>query len=86
MHLSVLTPRPSDMIFGQPKLIPEEGLDEEDTDLRKRVRYIRRCKDVLWSRWTGEYFKSFRERHNLKHRTKEITFQPGDAVLIQGSE
>ena len=74
------------MMFGQPKLIPEEDLDEEDADLRKRARYLRRCKDVLWGRWTGEYLKSLRERHNLKHKTKEMTVQPGDVVLIQGSE
>ena len=84
VQLPVLTP--SAMMFGQPKLIPEEDLDEEDADLRKRARYLRRCKDVLWSRWTGEYLKSLRERHNLKHKTKEMTVQPGDVVLIQGSE
>ena len=48
VQLPVLTP--SAMMFGQPKLIPDEHLDEEDLDLRKRVRYLRRCKDVLWSR------------------------------------
>ena len=84
VQLPVLTP--STMMFGQPKLIPEEDLDEEDADLRKRARYLRRCKDVLWGRWTGEYLKSLRERHNLKHKTKEMTVQPGDVVLIQGSE
>ena len=51
VQLPVLTP--SAMMFGQPKLIPEEDLDEEDADLRKRARYLRRCKDVLWSRWHG---------------------------------
>lgn len=55
-------------------------------NLRKRARYLRRCKDVLCSRWTGEYLKFLRERHNLKHKTKEMTVQPGDVVLIQGSE
>lgn len=84
VQLPVLTL--STMMFGQPKLIPEQDLDEEDADLRKRARYLRRCKDVLWSRWTGEYLKSLKEKHNLKHKTKDITVQPGDVVLIQGSE
>lgn len=84
VQLPVLTP--SAMMFGQPKLIPDEDLDEEDLDLRKRVRYLRRCKDVLWSRWTGEYLKSLRERHNLKHKTKEMTVKLGDVVLIQNPE
>ena len=79
VQLPVLTP--STMMFGQPKLIPEEDLDEEDVDLRKRARYLRRCKDVLWGHWTEEYLKSLRERHNLKHKTKEMTVQPGDVVL-----
>ena len=79
LQLPVLTP--SAMMFGQPKLIPEEDLDEEDADLRKRARYLCHCKDVLRSRWTGE---SLRERHNLKHKTKEMTVQLGGVVFIQG--
>ena len=84
VKLPVLTP--SAMMFGQPKLIPEEDPDEEDADVRKRARYLRRCKDVLWSRWTGEYLRSLMEKHNLKHKTNEMTVQPGDVVLIQGPE
>ena len=84
VQLPILTP--CAMMFGQPRLVPEENPDEEDIDLRKRVRYLHRCKDVLWNRWTGEYLKSLRERHNLKHKTKEITVKLGDVVLIQDSE
>ena len=65
VQLPVLTPNA--MMFAQPNLLPEEDADAvENIDLRKRVKYMRRCKDVLWSRWTGEYIKSLRERHNLK--------------------
>ena len=79
-------PTPNAM-FGQPKLIPEEDPGEEgDVDLRKRVRCLHRCKDVLWSRWTGEYVRSLRERHNLQHKCKEMSLQPGDVVLIQSTE
>jgi len=60
VQLPILTP--SAMMFGQPKLIPNEDLDEEDSDMKKRAKYLRRCKDVLWSHWTGEYLKSLRER------------------------
>ena len=84
IQLPILTP--CAMMFGQPRLVPEENPDEGDIDLRKRVRYLHRCKDVLWNRWTGEYLKSLRERHNLKHKTKEITVKLGDVVLIQDSE
>ena len=47
VQLPVLTH--SAMMFGEPKLIPKEDLDEEDTDLRKRARYLCHCKDVPWS-------------------------------------
>ena len=73
-------------MYGRPKLIPDEHLDDEDPDMRKRARYLRRCKQVLWSRWSGEYLKLLRERHNLKHKTKDMAVQPGDVVLIQGQE
>ena len=36
--------------------------------------------------WTGKYLKSLGESNNLKHKTKEMTVQPGDVVLIQGSK
>ena len=54
VELPVLTP--TIMMYSQPNLLPEEDVDAvEDVDLRKRMRYIRRCKDILWSRWTTEY-------------------------------
>ena len=47
IQLPVLTP--NTMMFGQPNLLPKDDVDSmEDGDLRKRARYIRRCKDVLW--------------------------------------
>ena len=41
------------MMSGQPGLVPEESTEEGDADLRKRVKYLRRCKEVLWNRWRG---------------------------------
>ena len=81
----VLTP--VTMMYVQSDLLPEEGADAvENVNLRKRARYVRRCKDVLWSRWTTEYIRSLRERDNLKHKTKELTLKVGDVVLIQSEE
>ena len=49
IQLPVLTPQ--SMMFGQPNLLPEGDVDSvEDKEMRKRARYLRRCKDVLWSR------------------------------------
>ena len=52
VQLPVLTP--SALMFGQPNLLPEKDTDSlGNVDLRKRARYLRRCKDALWSRWSG---------------------------------
>ena len=66
---------PSAMLYGQPNQLPEEELGAiEEVKLRKRAKYLKRCKYVLWSRWTTEYFKPLRE----------ATVNPGDIVLIKG--
>ena len=78
------------MMFGQPNLLPEGDVDSvEDKDMRKRARYLRRCKDVLWSRWTGEYIsiwyiKSL--RHNLNHTKGGPPIEQRDVVLIQSDD
>ena len=56
IQLPILTP--NSMMFEQSNLIPEEDIESiEDSNLRKRARYLRRCKDASWSRWSGEYMK-----------------------------
>ena len=85
VQLPLLTPNV--MLYDQPNLIPEPEADAvDDADLRKRAKYLRRCKDVLWSRWTDEYLRSLRERHNLNHKTKQLNLKIGDVVLIKGDE
>ena len=71
------------MLFGQPNQIPEEPTNV-DYDLRKRIKYLRKCKGVLWNRWTTEYLKALRERHDLNHQTEEATLKEGDVILIKG--
>ena len=85
VQLPLLTPNA--MLFGQPNLIPErDSAAIEERDLRKRAKYLRKCKDALWSRWSTEYVKSLRERQNLKHNRKGMKLEPGDVVLIRGEE
>lgn len=85
VQLPVLTP--NIMMYSQPNLLPEEEVDSsEEVDLRKRAKYLRRCKDVLWSRWTMEYVRSLRERHNLTHQSKRLSLKVGDVVLITREE
>ena len=81
----VLTPNL--MLFGQPNSIPQlEPHNIEDTDLRKRANYLRKCKDAVWRRWTKEYLRALRERHNLKHETKLATPKVGDVVIIKNDD
>ena len=83
IQLPLLTP--NSMLVGQPNLIPQEDPNAiGDQDLRKRAKYLRKCKDALWSRWSTEYVNSLRERHTLKHDRKEMPLKPGDVVLIKG--
>ena len=85
VQMPILTPNV--LTFGHPNHVPEEDVcDIEDTDLRKRARYIRECKSKLWSRWSNEYIRSLRERHNLTHDGKLNHINIGDVMLIKGEE
>ena len=82
VQLPILTPHA--MMFGQLNQLPEGDPDAiEIKDLRKRARYLRRCKDVMWTRWTEEYIRSLRERHNFNHKKGKLQIKTGDVVLIQ---
>ena len=61
VQLPVLTPNM--LQFGRPNLLPEDH-NQENPDLL--ARYLAKCKDVVWGRWSTEYLRSLRERHNLK--------------------
>ena len=58
----------------------------ENQDLRRRARYLKKCKDVLWERWSSEYLRGLREQHNLKHKGSKVTLAKGDVVIIKGKE
>ena len=78
---------PNLMMYGQSNILPETVVaDIEDTELRKRAKHLRRSKNVLWSRWSTEYVRGLRERHNLKHSSKKLVLKIGDVVLIQSDQ
>ena len=53
VQLALLTPNM--LQFGRPNLLPDpERHLQENNDLRKRARYLARCKDVIWKRWPAE--------------------------------
>ena len=85
VEMPVLTPNM--LIFGKANYLPdEEPSDVQDRDLRKRRKYLRKCKDALWKRWKSEYVRALRERHNATHSGKQARLEIGDVVLIKGEE
>ena len=85
IQLPILTPNA--LILGEINLIPteEESYQIEKGDLRTRFRYLKRCKDNIWSRWTNEYLKGLRERHIMKHG-KNTKVKIGEVVIIKSEE
>ena len=82
IQLPILTP--SSFLYGQPHMLPElEPHHIQETDLRKRAKYLHKCKDALWSRWTREYLRGLRERHRLKRKGNSSYPSKGDVVIIR---
>ena len=49
IQTQVLTP--NTLFYGQPIMISEERLDEDTPEIKRRQRYINKCKEVAWKRW-----------------------------------
>ena len=85
IHFPLLAP--NSLIFPQPSVLPElQPRHIKDYDLRKRARYLQKCKDALWSRWTTEYLHGLRERRRLKHKEGANYPTRGDVVIIKSEE
>lgn len=85
IELPILTPR--SLLHMQPNALPElEPNHIQDYDLRKRAKYLGKCKDVVWSRCTKEYLRGLRERHHLKHKGDNAHPAVGDVVIIKSDE
>ena len=41
---------PNILIHGQPITTPKEQFDDDEGVIKKRQRYIKRCKDAVWNR------------------------------------
>ena len=78
---------PASFLFQRSNRLPEqETWREEPRNLRKRAKYLRSCKDVLWKRWTREYLVALRERHQCNRKDKNKSLKIGDVVLIRSEE
>ena len=82
LDLPILTPA-SFLFHGSPQLPEEPAWQIKDKNLRKRVKFLKSCKDQLWNRWKREYLTSLRERHNLVHKVAKYQVEVGDAVIVR---
>lgn len=82
IEFSTLTPNL--LIFRIQNHIPtiENKHDITDKDLRKREIFVQLCKNAGLSRWSNEYIKTLRKRHNLKRNQKTKSIKIGNVVLI----
>ena len=84
-QLPVLTP--NSLLFGRSNMLPEtEPHRLDNKDLRKRARHLKRCKESVWKRLTGEYVKGLRKRHHLKNPGKPHDPEKGEVVLIKSED
>ena len=82
LELPILTPA-SFLFQRSPKLPEEPAWQVKDKDLRRRVKFLKSCKDQLWNRWKRECLTSLRERHNLVHKVANYQVKVGDAVIVR---
>ena len=85
IQLPMLTPNSS--LFLRSNQLPElEPHHLEEVDLRWRAKYLLKCKQALWSRWTTEYLQRLRERHRMKHKGQTMALTKGEVVIIKDEE
>ena len=85
IQLSVLTPYL--LVLGKTPVIPnKDPTDIKNKDLRKRKKYIQRCKEATWKRLRNEYLTSFRETQSLKYKNGEPEVEIGEVVIRKGDE
>ena len=82
IELPIITPNA--LMFG---ITPKHSLEDDvmsfsDRDLRKRAKYVQRCKEALWKRWRNEYVRGLREQHNMGAGTRKTQLAVGDVVTI----
>ena len=70
---------PNSIIHGRNVYLLEDI--EEPDNLSKMERNVRKAKAVMWERWSTQYVRSLRERHNV---TKSKAYHPDieEVVLV----
>ena len=82
VEMPVLTP--SSLLHLRPNQLTELSAHHiQERDLRKRAKYLLRCKEAMWCRWMKEYVRSLRERHSKSGGEQTPHPSVGDVVIIQ---
>lgn len=82
IQLPVLTP--NSMLHINPSYLPKLQLHHvPDKDLRKRAKFLMKCKEVMWKRWTAEYVRGLRESHRRAGGEQTPHPNSGDVVIIR---
>ena len=63
---------PNTLVYGEDMYNLGNDTDPVNGDLRKRAKYIRRCKHSAWKKCKNEYLKSLREKIICKARNKNF--------------
>ena len=85
VQLPVLTP--NSMLYLNSNTIPELQVHRiEQSDLRKRAKHLIKCKEAMWKRWSQEYLRSLRERHQNLTGSKGTVPVVGDVVILKTDE
>ena len=78
---------PNSFLFQRSNQMPElEAHHLKDVDLRKRARYLRKCKHALWSRWSNVSMQGLKGRHKMKHDGKLTHLTKGDVVIVKDDD
>ena len=54
-----------------------------DKKLRKRARYLTRCKEMTWNRWSKECVRNLQAQHRLAGGEQTPRPQIGDVVILR---
>ena len=82
---TVITPNSLLFLRANQLLEPSHHLIE-NKDLRKRYKYLQKCKDAVWRRWSTEYLRSLRERYIAKKKGGRGIPSVGEVVIIQSEQ
>ncbi|XP_028413673.1 uncharacterized protein LOC114536529 [Dendronephthya gigantea] len=85
IQLPVITP--CSMLSINPNVLPEvDAHNLGDSELRKRARFLRRCKEAMWNRWMKEYVRSLREQHKQRVSGQKSYPKIGKVVMIKDED